>query len=197
MLPASFPDVEVENEFIYETLRGWKFLVTHGDLFDAFETRVQWISKRSSYFYDSCLSMNRWAQRLLMNDRANPYGVCAWLKGMVKRGVKFISRYENKIMEHARRKDCEGVICGHIHTPNIVHRDAVLYCNTGDWVENCTGLVENRDGSLELFFKYGQDRLLELPYMNHLPSPVQNRSNARPIQVADVHDYSVGEKLTA
>jgi hypothetical protein len=26
----------------------------------------------------------------------------------------------------------------------------VLYCNTGDWVESCTALVERNDGVLEL-----------------------------------------------
>jgi UDP-2,3-diacylglucosamine pyrophosphatase LpxH len=26
----------------------------------------------------------------------------------------------------------------------------VLYCNTGDWVESCTALVEQHDGRLEL-----------------------------------------------
>jgi len=26
----------------------------------------------------------------------------------------------------------------------------ILYCNTGDWVESCTALVERLDGSLEL-----------------------------------------------
>jgi hypothetical protein len=26
----------------------------------------------------------------------------------------------------------------------------VLYCNTGDWVESCTALVEHEDGTLAL-----------------------------------------------
>jgi UDP-2,3-diacylglucosamine pyrophosphatase LpxH len=28
--------------------------------------------------------------------------------------------------------------------------DGILYCNTGDWVESCTALVETADGALEL-----------------------------------------------
>ena len=28
--------------------------------------------------------------------------------------------------------------------------DGITYCNTGDWVENCTALVEHTDGRLEL-----------------------------------------------
>jgi UDP-2,3-diacylglucosamine pyrophosphatase LpxH len=28
--------------------------------------------------------------------------------------------------------------------------NGILYCNTGDWVESCTALVERYDGSMEL-----------------------------------------------
>lgn len=162
-LPVGFPDVEMADEFVYETLGGWRFLVTHGDLFDAVEARAQWISKASSRFYDRCLSLNRWVQRRFMSERRNPYGVCAVAKGRVKRGVKFISRYEKKIMRHARNRRCDGVICGHIHTPVIKQSKKVLYCNTGDWVENCTGLVEHLDGTLELVRRYGASKGLRLP----------------------------------
>ena len=161
-LPASFPDVQIADKFVFETIHGWRFLVTHGDLFDFFETKAQWVSKGSSWFYDSCLSMNRWVQRRFLHADRNPYGACAVIKGRVKRGVKFISRYERKIMMHAMNKDCDGVICGHIHTPTIKQSDSVLYCNTGDWVENCTGLVEHSDGTMELVSRYGAPQVLTL-----------------------------------
>lgn len=170
VLPAGFPDVKIADEFILETLHGWRFLVTHGDLFDFFETKAQWISKCSSAFYDGCLSVNRWVKnRFLAQDR-NPYGACAVIKGRVKRGVRFISRYENKIMNHAHQRRCDGVICGHIHTPVIKQSESVLYCNTGDWVENCTGLVERHDGNLELVSRYDAPQTLLLRERAHATS---------------------------
>jgi predicted phosphodiesterase len=42
------------------------------------------------------------------------------------------------------------VICGHIHTPTITKWDGITYCNTGDWVENCSALVEYQDGKMEI-----------------------------------------------
>ena len=39
VLPAGFPDVKISDEFVFETLHGWKFLVTHGDLFDYFRNK--------------------------------------------------------------------------------------------------------------------------------------------------------------
>ncbi|TVP97260.1 MAG: UDP-2,3-diacylglucosamine diphosphatase [Planctomycetaceae bacterium] len=162
MLPRGFPHFEVANEFVFETVRGWKLLVTHGDLFDIFETRLQWISKASTPFYDACLSLNWWFHRWILGEQKNPYGVCAVLKNRVKRGVRFISQFESKIKQHARQRACEGVVCGHIHTPDIVQSDSMLYFNTGDWVENCTGLVEHHDGRLELTSRYSQHRQLDL-----------------------------------
>lgn len=44
----------------------------------------------------------------------------------------------------------DGVICGHIHHPEMRTIDGVQYVNTGDWVESCTALVEHHDGTLEI-----------------------------------------------
>ena len=44
----------------------------------------------------------------------------------------------------------DGVVCGHIHQPEIVSKDGILYCNDGDWIENCTALLEDHQGNLEL-----------------------------------------------
>jgi predicted phosphodiesterase len=45
----------------------------------------------------------------------------------------------------------DGVVCGHIHKTEMRSIGGVLYCNSGDWVESCTALVERTDGSLALF----------------------------------------------
>jgi UDP-2,3-diacylglucosamine pyrophosphatase LpxH len=44
----------------------------------------------------------------------------------------------------------DGVVCGHIHRPEMRHIDGTLYCNDGDWVESLSALVEHADGRLEL-----------------------------------------------
>jgi hypothetical protein len=68
--------------------------------------------------------------------------------------VRFISRFEHDLFEHARSRDCDGVICGHIHSPNVVNFGEVAYLNTGDWVENCTALIEFHDGTMHLESHY-------------------------------------------
>tara|TARA_R110002049_G_scaffold4601_3_gene31762 strand:+ start:19063 stop:19962 length:900 start_codon:yes stop_codon:yes gene_type:complete len=163
MLPAELLQIDVADEFVFKSHRGWDFLVTHGDFFDVFETKMQWISKASTFFYDTCLSLNRYLSQTFLDSKQNPYGGCAVLKDRVKRGVRFVSNFETKIMQHARSRKCEGVICGHIHTPDIINDSSILYCNTGDWVENCTGLVEHVDGTISLVSLYGEDQHLDLP----------------------------------
>lgn len=52
--------------------------------------------------------------------------------------------------EEARRRECDGVVCGHIHKAEIRSIDGVLYCDEGDWVESMTALVETFEGELQL-----------------------------------------------
>jgi hypothetical protein len=72
----------------------------------------------------------------------------------VKSGVRFFSHFEQQLFEYAGECDCDGVICGHIHTPGVFGTPEMRYLNIGDWVENCTALVEHYDGTfhLESFF---------------------------------------------
>ena len=51
---------------------------------------------------------------------------------------------------HTRKRRCDGVVCGHIHTPAIKTLNELHYYNCGDWVESCTALVEYDDGRIEL-----------------------------------------------
>ncbi|MEP1648079.1 MAG: UDP-2,3-diacylglucosamine diphosphatase, partial [Rhodopirellula bahusiensis] len=127
------------------------------------ENNAQWLSKGTTTIYDACLCLNRWYHKTWQHRDRNPHGVCSVLKDRVKRWIRFVSGFESKILNHARQNDCDGVICGHIHTPDIVKGNAMWYCNTGDWVENCTGLVERHDGQLHLVRRYDEDLFLRLP----------------------------------
>jgi UDP-2,3-diacylglucosamine pyrophosphatase LpxH len=125
-------------------------LVIHGDQFDNVELHAAWLSKLGSVGYDFLL----WTDRLVNRVR-RALGLQAWrlsagIKARIKRVVSFLSGFEQRLAEHARANGCDGVVCGHIHTPALVQRDELTYCNTGDWVENCSALLEFDDGELRL-----------------------------------------------
>ncbi len=68
----------------------------------------------------------------------------------MKSAVSFVDNYEQQLRQFARRRNCDGIICGHIHTPEDKDIDGVRYLNSGDWVESLTAIVEHEDGRMEL-----------------------------------------------
>jgi len=183
----------VGEEFIFEGAGNRRFLVTHGARFDFVEQSAQWLSKGVGGVYDLALSANWWLSRLLGRKDRSPYWLCAATKDRVKAFIRFISRFEDSLMGHARKKGCQGVICGHLHVPSIVHRDGTTYCNTGDWVENCTALLEYDDGSMELEYYYpynaatkneSQPALSAQPSPSRLMRPIYSLWNAAACAIA-------------
>lgn len=152
----------IEEEFIYEMTDGRRFLVTHGDRFDRYES-TNWLSYfLGEVIYQSLLWTNRLAHGLLNRDDRTPYTETGRLMRWVKRRLGFQRDFECQIIGYARENACEGIICGHIHAPVIGQRDDIVFCNTGDWIENCTALLEYADGTFELYYHYPAMRSTEL-----------------------------------
>ena len=159
---ASFGVVTINNRFVHEAADGRRYVVTHGDQFDRVEQNWQWLSLVGSYAYDAMLTTNRLANRL-RGKKHDPYALSGVIKRRVKKLVKRLSDYEELLAKSAREADCEGIICGHSHTPRIEEIDGIAYLNTGDWVENCTALLEWEDGSFDLIHRDGM-------LIGHLPA---------------------------
>jgi UDP-2,3-diacylglucosamine pyrophosphatase LpxH len=153
----NFSFVKVADEFVVKLSDGRKFLVTHGDRFDRVECAAAWVSMLASVAYDGLLSLNRLVSWYRRTPRSGACAFSSAVKRTVKQAVRYISDFERRLAEHARRRDCSGVICGHIHTPAFAEIHGVQYCNTGDWVENCTAFVEYDDGVLELIHYLDED----------------------------------------
>jgi len=64
--------------------------------------------------------------------------------------VQYIGSFEDAVAQAARKCGVDTVVCGHIHRAEMRDIDGVLYCNDGDWVESCTSLVEDMNGTLRL-----------------------------------------------
>lgn len=145
-----FDFVEIADQFIHHCPNGRRILVTHGDKFDQVEKKAKWISVLGSFLYDSiCWAderINRWRRHYQLSR----WPIAATIKRSVKSAVKFVSDFEDTLMLHAQSLKCQGVICGHIHTPIVVEKHGVTYYNTGDWIENSTALLEFEDGRYEI-----------------------------------------------
>ena len=143
-------DIQVERRRIHKTADGRKLLVLHGDEFDGLVTRAKWLMKLGSRGYDLALGINRILYPLLSRLGRSHWSFSQFAKQKSKQAVQFISDFENMVVREALQSDVDGVVCGHIHKPEIRHFGDLLYANTGDWVESCSLLVEHFSGDLEL-----------------------------------------------
>jgi UDP-2,3-diacylglucosamine pyrophosphatase LpxH len=97
----------------------------------------------------------------------------------VKNAVNFIGNFEDTLAKEAKRLECDGVICGHIHHAAIREMHGVTYVNTGDFVESCTGVLEHMDGRLEIvqWTRKGGQLPVQVPA---LPAPGERVDEAAP-----------------
>lgn len=149
-LQHNFGNISIVRNEIYTGVDGKKYIVMHGDEFDAIVNNVKWLSHLGSWAYDLSISFNILVAKI-RNWFGLPYwSLSAWLKYKVKEAVNFIGDYEKNLSEYAKSKGVNGIICGHIHHANIRAINEISYMNCGDWVESCTALVEHLDGTWEI-----------------------------------------------
>lgn len=146
-----FGDIVIKVSDIHTTVQGKRFLIVHGDEYDAVARHHKWIAKIGSVGYDWLIALNRfWRVFRRLFGIQSQFSLAAYIKFKVKNAVQFISDYEETIVHTLRNENLDGVICGHIHHAEIKKMNDFLYINTGDFVESCTAIVEHHDGELEL-----------------------------------------------
>ena len=150
----TFGGILVQREWTHTTADGRRLLVLHGDEFDGVVRLAPWLSKIGARAYELSLALNT----VVANARERlgmPYwSLAAALKDRTKKALQYVARFEDAVATLALERGVDGVVCGHIHRPEIrtieVGGGRTLYANCGDWVENCTALVEHADGRLEV-----------------------------------------------
>jgi UDP-2,3-diacylglucosamine pyrophosphatase LpxH len=145
-----FGGITVARDALHETADGRRFLVVHGDEFDAVVRHAAWLGFAGDIAYRALLTMNTVLNRFRRRLGFGYWSLSAFLKSKVKNALQFIDNFEIAVADEARRRHVDGVICGHIHKAEMREIAGTLYLNDGDWVESCTALVEHGDGRLEI-----------------------------------------------
>ena len=146
----TFGDIQIRNEMIHITANGKRLWITHGDLFDSVMQYAKWLAYLGDSAYTVILVVNRWFNNIRIKLGFQYWSLSQFLKHKVKNAVSFIADFEAIMAREARKRKCDGVVCGHIHKAEIRDIDGLLYCNDGDWVESLTALVETFDGELKI-----------------------------------------------
>lgn len=147
-LPIILGDrLKIQDSLVYEDLNKKRYLVTHGDMFDSITMTKKWLAVLGDYGYDLLLHLNGFVNLIRKLFGVRKYwSLSKYAKDNIKKSVSFIDDYETILSTHAKKNNYDGVICGHIHKAENREIDGVRYLNCGDWVENCTAVVETLDG---------------------------------------------------
>ncbi len=148
----SFGDVEIHREYMHTTAAGKKLLLLHGDQFDkevCFGPTQAWIGDKG---YDLLLFINRW-YNIFRSKQGYPYrSVAAYIKTRMRGANNAIGRYREAAIARAKSMNIDGIVCGHIHHPEITEVNGITYYNDGDWIENCSALTEDSHGEIKLIY---------------------------------------------
>ena len=162
VLPLQLGNFSIVRYHVHESF-GRKYFVVHGDIFDTVTTNLRWIAQLGDIGYTFLLWLNRHYNSYRLKKGLPYYSLSQVVKHKVKQAVSFISDYEKELCSVARTKNCQGVICGHIHHPDNKFIEGIHYLNSGDWVETMSALVETEDGEWKvlLYDQWLKERVLE------------------------------------
>jgi UDP-2,3-diacylglucosamine pyrophosphatase LpxH len=151
-LDQNFGGILLRMDDIHETADGRRFLVTHGDHYDDFLRYGRIACLLGDWAYSSTLRINDMLNWLRGRIGRDYWSLSDYLKTRLKNAARFIHKFEVTLAAEAQRRGLDGVVCGHIHHAAMLNIDGITYCNSGDWVESCTALVETFDGEMHIVY---------------------------------------------
>ena len=128
---GQYANLSIVNHAVHKRTSGETILVIHGDETDLFRLDLLlWVITK----FETLTGLHLWEI------------VRRCFKSLI---VRHTISFENKVMALAHDQGFLGVLCGHIHMPNIVDRGA-LYLNAGDWTYHCTAIAEDQEGNFKM-----------------------------------------------
>jgi UDP-2,3-diacylglucosamine pyrophosphatase LpxH len=142
--------VEVHREWVHRTAAGERLLVLHGDQFDTAVPCARWLNRLGDFMYGFTLGVNEHLNSVRRMLGMSYWSIAEHLKLAIGTSARYIERFETTAARHASSLGYDGIVCGHIHRARLIRLEGSLYCNTGDWVDSCSALVEDKAGRLHL-----------------------------------------------
>jgi UDP-2,3-diacylglucosamine pyrophosphatase LpxH len=142
--------IEIDHSFKHTCVDGREFLVVHGDLFDPTCKKHSWLAWMGAWGYEYLQMFNARVNERRLSSKRKGLDFASKLKRLTKTLFSSREKFDGVVIESAREQGFDGVVCGHVHRPEIREADGFTYINTGDWVENCTAVLEELDGRIHL-----------------------------------------------
>jgi UDP-2,3-diacylglucosamine pyrophosphatase LpxH len=143
-------DIELCDEMYYETSKGEKIYICHGDQFDGFVRLHPFLYVLGDWAYEFSFKINKaynWFRRIFGLEY---WSLSQYLKSKVKNAITFINDFKILSLKKLDEVNCDSIMIGHIHTPAIEKIGDKTYYNTGDFCESCSFLYEDLEGDIKL-----------------------------------------------
>jgi UDP-2,3-diacylglucosamine pyrophosphatase LpxH len=138
----TIPGVEVRREYVHETCRGKRYLVVHGHEQDPFFGHTNMLVRVACQVGERIGKLcSHW------NDADKPFTMES---DRLWTSIGRISGFHRALVREVQKRGLDGVICGHTHIPADVELAGIRYLNCGDWIRNCSAIVETGDGDMRL-----------------------------------------------
>jgi len=191
LMPLHFANIEVVTEWTYENF-GKRYYVCHGDVFDSITTKMKWLAQLGDTGYTFLLWVNKVYNQNRLKRGLPYYSLSQKIKNKVKGAINYITDFESEIVSLAKHKQCDGVICGHIHHPDNKMCGDVHYLNSGDWVESLSALIQDELGEWQVVYYDGMLKEQIKEEASTLAEQLDLQNNAPPAPT-----HSMSETRTA
>ncbi|EKD46898.1 MAG: metallophosphoesterase [uncultured bacterium] len=141
----TFGKIKMRNEYVIRHDHK-KYLVMHGDEFDAFTRNHAVISILLDQLYIVLIKVNAFLRIFSRSKKS---------LSSIKHSKKYnelIEKIRTLALSYARSRKMDGIIIGHSHWPEIITTpNGPMYINSGDWIESCSYIVVGDEVRLEYF----------------------------------------------
>lgn len=137
--------IKILNEYAIDDYKK-KYVVLHGDEFDAFTRNNIVLSLLIDKLYLLLIKATAFLKRLFRMNFA------LYARNHSEKYKKQVARIKKAALKYAHSAKVDGIIIGHTHWPEIfIDIDGVIYANSGDWLDNCSYLVVGEEIKLHYY----------------------------------------------
>lgn len=141
----TFGKIKMRNEYVVRHNHK-KYLVMHGDEFDAFTRNHVVISILLDQLYILLVKINKVLRFFAKSKKSLS------AEKHSKKYAEMVGKIRSLALSYARSRKLSGIVIGHSHWPEIVNEpDGIVYANSGDWIDSCSYVVIGDKVHLEYF----------------------------------------------
>ncbi len=145
-----FDSIEVAESALHVAADGKRYFVVHGDCFDAVASPLRWLSSIGGRIDAMVRGIDSGLNKLRRRCGLTRWPLMEIFLARVNRVITRGDLFGKRLAAMAAAKGTDGIVCGHFHRAALHEDFGMVYANCGDWIDSCTAIGEDGDGSLRV-----------------------------------------------